>query len=174
MLGLLLILRIIHILGGVFWAGASFLLAGFVEPTVRASGDDGRRFMMRFSSQSGLTPAMLIAASATVVAGLWLWWIVSDGLDPAWLATGRGTGLTIGILAAAVAYIVGFVMQNLSIRRMTAIGAQVAASGAAPSPDQAAKMQGLQARVRLGGRIVSVLLIVAVVLMATARYLPTF
>ena len=33
MLTLLLVLRVIHILGGVFWAGSSFLLTGFIEPT---------------------------------------------------------------------------------------------------------------------------------------------
>lgn len=174
MLVLLLILRIVHILGGVFWAGSSFLMAGYVEPTIRASGDDGRRFMQRFASQSGFSMSMLIAASATVIAGYWMWWIVSDGLSRAWLETGRGTGLTIGILAASVAFVVGYVMQNLSIRKLMAIGGKVAASGGPPSPEQAAEMARLTGTVRRGGRIVSALLVLAVIMMATARYLPSF
>jgi hypothetical protein len=174
MLVLLLILRVIHILGGVFWAGSSFLMTAFVEPTVRGAGDDGRRFMGRFAAQSGFTTAMLIAASATVAAGLWLWWIVSDGLSRAWLETGRGAGLTIGIVAASIAYVVGYVMQNRSIRRLVAIGGRVAASGGPPSPEQAAEMTRLTDTVRKGGRIVMVLLLIAVTLMATARYLPSF
>lgn len=174
MLVLLLILRLVHILAGVFWAGSSFVMAGFVEPTVRGAGDDGRRFMQRFASQSGFTTVILIAASATVAAGLWLWWIVSDGLDRAWLETGRGTGLTLGILAASIAYVVGYMMQNRPIRRLMAIGGQVAAAGGPPSPEQAAEMMRLTNTVRRGGRITASLLVVAVVLMATARYLPSF
>jgi uncharacterized membrane protein len=174
MLVLLLVLRMIHILGGVFWAGASLLMAFFVEPTVRTSGDDGRRFMQRFAAQSGLTTWMLIASTATVLAGLWLLWIVSDGLQLAFLSTGRGLGLTLGALAAVVGYGVGYFMQNRPIRRMVALGGQIAASGAPPTPAQGAEIQQLTVTVRRGGHITTGLLVVAILLMATARYLPSF
>lgn len=174
MLGLLLILRIIHILGGTFWAGGSLLMTGFIEPTVRTSGDDGRRFMQRFAAQSGLTTWMLIASTATVLAGLWLLWIISAGLALDFLTTGRGLGLTLGSLAATVGYGAGYFMQNRPIRRMVALGGQIAASGGPPSPEQAAEIQRLTAIVRRGGHITTGLVVIAVLFMATARYLPSF
>ena len=172
MLTLLLVLRVIHILGGVFWAGSSFLLTGFIEPTVRASGDDGRRFMQRFNSQSSFSTVVAAAAGATVLAGLWMLWIVSGG-SAAFFETGRGLGLTIGMLAGILAFILGFVMQNRPLRRMAAIGGVVAASGGPPSAAQAATMETLMGTVRLGGRLVAVLLLISVVTMATARYWPS-
>jgi hypothetical protein len=38
-------LRFVHIVSGVFWAGAVFLMVGFIFPAVRASGPQAGRFM---------------------------------------------------------------------------------------------------------------------------------
>lgn len=172
MLTLLLVLRVIHILGGVFWAGSSFLMTGFIEPTVRAAGDDGRRFMQRFNATSRFSTLIAAAAGLTVLAGLWLMWIVSGGSE-AFFQTGRGLGLTIGMLAGIIAFILGFVMQNRPLRLMAAIGGVVAAAGGPPSAAQSAEIERLMGTVRLGGRLVAVLLLVSVVTMATARYWPS-
>jgi uncharacterized membrane protein len=172
MLTLLLVLRVIHILGGVFWAGSSFLMTGFIEPTVRSAGDDGRRFMQRFNSQSRFSTVIAVAAGATVLAGLWMIWIVSAG-SAAFFETGRGLGLTIGMLAGILAFILGFVMQNRPLRRMASIGGEIAAAGRPPTPEQVATMEKLMGTVRLGGRLVAALLLVSVVTMATARYWPS-
>jgi uncharacterized membrane protein len=172
MLTLLLVLRVIHILGGVFWAGSSFLMTGFIEPTVRAAGDDGRRFMQRFNATSRFSMVIAAAAGATVLAGLWLMWIVSGGSE-AFFQTGRGLGLTIGMLAGIVAFILGFVMQNRPLRRMAAMGSTIAASGGPPTPAQAAQLDKWMGTVRLGGRLVAGLLLISVVTMATARYWPS-
>jgi uncharacterized membrane protein len=174
MLTLLLVLRVLHILGGVFWAGSSFLLTGFVEPTVRAAGDDGARFMQRLSAGSRFSTAIAAAAGITVLAGLWLMWIISDGFSEAFFATGRGIALNLGMWLGLVAFVLGFVMQNRPIRRMTAISREVAAAGAPPTPAQAAELTRLSGRARLGGRLVAGLLLLTVILMAVARYVPSF
>jgi uncharacterized membrane protein len=172
MLTLLLVLRVVHILGGVFWAGSSFLLTGFIEPTVHAAGDEGRRFMQRFNAGNRISKVIAAAAGSTVLAGLWLMWIVSGGSD-AFFQTGRGLGLTIGMLAAILAFILGFVMQNRPMRRMASLGGEISASGQPPTPEQGAAMERLMDTARLGGRLVAGLLLITVVTMATARYWPS-
>jgi hypothetical protein len=64
-------------------------------------------------------------------------------------------------------------MQNRPMRRMAEIARQAAAANAPPSPSQAAQMEQLMGRVRLGGRLVAALLLVSVITMATARYWPS-
>jgi hypothetical protein len=55
--------------------------------------------------------------------------------------------------------------------RMGAVGQEIATSGGQPTPSQASEMQRLQARLVLIGRVSMVLLTIAVVAMATARFL---
>ena len=171
---LILVLRIVHIVGGVFWAGGAFIMAWYIEPTVRAAGDDGRRFMQRLGATGTFARAMAAAAGATVLAGIWLLWIFSSGFLPEFFETGRGLALGIGLFLGIAAFVVGFVMQNRPMRQMAGIGRTIAASGGPPSPGQAAEIQNLTSTVRLGGRIVAGLLLVTVILMASARYLPSF
>jgi uncharacterized membrane protein len=174
MVTLLLILRLLHILAGVFWAGASFLMTWFIEPAVRASGDDGRRFMQRLAASGRFGRAMATASGGSVLAGLWLMWILGDTLGTEFFETGRGLALSLGMLLGIAAFVVGMVMQNRSTRRMAAIGREITATGGPPSPAHAAEMEKLTGTVRRGGQIVSILLLVTVILMAVSRHIPSF
>ena len=42
---LTLVLRLIHILGGVFWVGAAWMMTLYIAPSVGATGDSGLQFM---------------------------------------------------------------------------------------------------------------------------------
>ena len=65
----------------------------------------------------------------------------------------------------------GFVAIRPRVQRMGAIGAEVAAAGGPPSQVQLAEIQGIQHSLRRIGLTDAVLLIFAVVAMATARFL---
>ena len=41
---LVLALRWIHIFGAVFWAGGSFMMVSFIEPTAMKTGEEGQKF----------------------------------------------------------------------------------------------------------------------------------
>src|SRR3990172_1802116 len=149
---LILVLRIVHIFGGVFWAGGAFVMTWFIEPTVRAAGDDGRRFMQRLGATGSFARAMAAASGATVLAGLWLTWIFSDGFGRAFFETGRGAALGLGMITGVAAFVVGFLMQNRPMGRVAGIAQAMTAAGGPPSPAQAAEMQKLTGTIRLGGR----------------------
>lgn len=66
----LLSLRIIHILSGVFWAGATWLLAGWVAPAVELSGPAGKTLMQNLASKRRLSEALAVAGLLSVGSGL--------------------------------------------------------------------------------------------------------
>ena len=52
----MIVLRLIHIVTGVFWVGGSFLLLSYIVPAADAAGPAGGQFMQRLM-QRGLTRA---------------------------------------------------------------------------------------------------------------------
>jgi uncharacterized membrane protein len=168
---IMLVLRLLHIFGGVAWVGGNFMLAGYVEPTVRAAGAEGGRFMQRLTGQSGFSEMMTVAAIANVLAGILLYWRDSGGLQPAWIATGTGIVFTLGGLAGILAAVVGFGVSRPAAVQLGALGKEIASAGGPPAPEKLAQMQALSEKLRQGGRLGVALMIVALLGMATARYL---
>ncbi len=168
---LVIVLRLFHIFGGVFWAGGAFMLAGYIEPTARGLGPDGGRFMQRFAGQSGFSQAMSIAAMSNMIAGILLYWRDSGGLRPEWIMTGAGLTFTIGAIAAFISAGFGFGGNARTAAQMTALGKQIASAGGPPTPAQMSQMQAFQEKLRQGGMRVSVFMVIALIAMATARYI---
>ena len=75
------ILRLVHILSGVFWAGVNFTMAGFITPSVKATAPGSGGFMQHLAQKSGLPRYAEIAGWLTIIAGLALYWILSDGFQ---------------------------------------------------------------------------------------------
>src|SRR5688572_26586708 len=167
----MVVLRVVHILAGVFWVGAALTTVFFIQPTARGVGPAAGPFMMHLAGRRRLVDFVLIAAGLTVLAGLLMYWRVSGGLDPDWIGSAPGISLTVGALCAIAALAVGGSIVRPTIMATLAIGQAVAASGGPPTPEQAAELQALQRRGTAAGKVVVPLLIVAVIGMAAARYL---
>jgi hypothetical protein len=165
-----IILRLVHIAAGIFWVGAAFVFFLFIQPSAREVGPEGQKFIGHLTTRKKLPGIILLSAGITVLAGILLYVEVSDGFDADWITSGPGIGFTIGGVAAIVTVILGLLVTKPSADRIGALGQEIAASGGPPTPEQAAEMQQLQARMLLIGRVSMVLLIIAVVTMATARY----
>jgi uncharacterized membrane protein len=165
-----IILRLIHIAAGIFWVGAAFVFFLFIQPSARELGPDGQRFMGHLGTRKKLPGIMLISAIVTVLAGVLLYIRVSDGFSADWITSGPGIGFTVGGVAAIITVTLGLILTKPAADRMAALGQEIAAAGGPPSSEQASEMQRLQARLLLLGRVSMVLLAIAVVTMATARY----
>jgi hypothetical protein len=94
----------------------------------------------------------------------------SDGMSAPYLASGFGIMMTTGAAAGYAAFILGAAMIRPASIRLGAIARSLQTAGAPPSADLAAEIASLQRRMRVGGRIVAVILGVCVACMATARY----
>jgi len=169
MLTLYTVLRLTHILAGVFWAGANLMMAGFINPSVKATAPDSGKFMQYLAQKSGYPRSAEIAGWLTVLAGLALYWLVSGGFQPAWITSRHGLALTIGGLLAIAGLVLGYAVQKPAAKRIGALGQEIQASGGPPSPEQVVQLQAQQKKLAMGGLWTAVLLALAVVGMAIAR-----
>jgi hypothetical protein len=167
----MVVLRIVHILAGVFWVGAAFTTILFLQPTAREVGPAAGPFMAHLAGKKRLIDWVLRAAGLTILAGLLMYWRVSGGLDGDWITSAQGLALTIGALCGIGAFSLGLSVVRPSIMATLSIGAEVGASGGPPTPEQAAKLQELQTRGKAVGQIIVPLLVIAVSGMAAWRYL---
>lgn len=164
------ILRLVHILSGVFWAGTNFVMAGFINPSVKATAPESGKFMQYLAQKSGLPRFAELAGWLTIFAGLGLIWIVSGGFQPSWFTTRRGISLTIGALLAIAAMILAYAVQKPAVRRLAVLGQEIQAAGGPPTPEQLAAVQAQQRKLSQGARWTAILLALAVTGMALARY----
>ena len=165
-----LLLRLVHILAGIFWVGAIFIIAGFLLPTMRTTGKEGGRFMQHLMQQRRLPIFLAVAMLLTVLSGFTLYGRLVSATQGAWAGTRPGIAYGIGGLAAILGALVGMLVSGSAARRMATIGQRVAVEGA-PSGEQQAEIERLQGQMVLGSRLVAGFLAVAAGAMAVARYL---
>jgi len=162
----IIILRLIHILSGMFWVGGGMMTAFFISPAVAATGDAGQKMMGYMVTKGRMSARLTVAAILTVLAGAVLYWIDSGGFTSAWTRSATGWGFGIGGLFA----LVGLGEGMLVGRNVHTLGEIAAAAQGKPSPAQIAEMQAAQKRMAMASRISTIALIIALVCMATARY----
>jgi uncharacterized membrane protein len=167
---LVILLRLIHVVAGILWGGAAVYYLFFVKPSVKAIGPAGPQFMQNMVVRRKLPVFMISASLLTVLAGGILYWFSSGGFNAAWIASGPGIGFTTGSIAALVAFVFGTFGIGPTAEQIGALGGQIAASGQGPTPEQAARMQALEKRLNFAEQVDFIMLAIAMLTMATARY----
>ena len=166
MIYLIWLLRIVHIVGGVIWVGGTLTMTFFIGPTIGATGEAGQKFVGHLMNNLKFSNRMSAAAGLTVLAGIILY-----GLDAragaAWQRSGMGIGLSIGAVFAIIGFIFG-IMIGRTTTTMAKLGGQFHGK---PTNEQMAQMQTLMKQQATYSNISAVALILAVIFMATARYL---
>ena len=169
-LALLIFLRLIHVVLGVFWVGAVAFVAFLLFPTIRESGPAGGAVMQRLMAR-GVNLALMAAAILTVLSGLALYWHDSTGFSStAWLASGPGRTFGLGAVLAFIGVGVGMGVNSRAARQLGALTASLQGAGRPPTPDETAAIQRLQDRLAKGGVAAAVLLLLATAAMAVAHY----
>jgi uncharacterized membrane protein len=167
----LITLRIIHVLGGVFWGGTAFMVAGFLTPTILATAPESGKVMQHLGGKTRFTTIMSITAIIVPLSGLLLYWELSSGLNLDWITSGQGLGLTIGGIAGFIAAGVALSVPAAAMKKMAAVAAEIEAQGGPPTEAQMKEIQANQEKLKSGGQITAILLVIAVLGMATAQYL---
>ena len=168
---LMIVMRLLHVVLGVFWAGALFFMAWFLIPSIRDAGPEGGKVVQALQ-QRGFMTIVPIAAIVTILSGVVLMWRVSAGFQPEWSRSPTGMALGIGAVAAIIGFGIGVgVMRPATMKA----GALAVTLGTLTDPGardaRMAEVQALRFRSAKAARWVAGLLLIAVITMAVARYL---
>lgn len=163
---LIWLLRIIHIVGGVFWVGGSLVMTFFVGPTIGTMGESGQKFVSHLMNNLKFSNRMSAASGSTILAGLILFWLDARA-GTAWLRSDFATGLSIGAGFALIGFVAGMLFGRTT-KAMMQLGAQMQGK---PTSEQLAQIQTIQKRQAAYSVVSTVTLILAVVFMAIARYM---
>jgi hypothetical protein len=160
------VLRLLHIVFGVFWAGSAMFMAVILEPRLRKLGPTIQGPVMAALTPV-LVPVMLISATITVFSGLYLMekrWVSMD----VFLDTGWDRAILIGLIATVLAYASG-VTTSFQGKKMIRMGAAI--QGRPPTPEEMAALTKQSALLRNLGRTTAALTLIAVGTMAAPRFL---
>jgi uncharacterized membrane protein len=166
---IMIILRLIHILAGIFWVGTALVVAAFLVPTMRETGREGGRVIQHLMVQRRLQLFIVITMALTILSGITMYAHWEAATHGSWAGTAPGIGYGIGGAAAILGALAGGLISAAAGRRLGEIG-QASGSGV-PSAEQQAEMAKLQSRIALGTKLSAALLLVAAGAMSIARYL---
>jgi hypothetical protein len=164
---LVIVLRLFHIVSAVIWGGGALIMEFFIGRSIRATGTSGQQFVQHLMNKIRMHRFMTAAAVATVLAGFILYWFDSDGFSSAWVRSGAGIGFGIGAVFGLVALVFGAIFGS-SNAKLAEIGAQIQGK---PTEAQMSEIRALQKRIQTVSPIHIYSMILAMIFMATARYL---
>jgi uncharacterized membrane protein len=160
---LIVLVRVVHVMAGVLWAGATFVLAAAIAPISARYATEGA------GRWSGLVAARVgrilgISALLTVLSGGYLFATLhpKDG-------SASGFVLKVGAIAALLSLVIGFLIARPSGLKLARLSEQHSLA-AAPPADVLQTMSGLRLRATLSSRFTAALLGLAVLSMAGFRY----
>jgi hypothetical protein len=164
------ILRLIHVICGIFWVGATFFTVLFLLPAMKDAGADGAKVMHGIARRKYMQ-VMPVVALLTMISGLWMLSRDSAGFHAEYFATRPGMAYSTGAAAAIIAFLTGFIWIRPAMAKATELSQ--AAGGASPEERATimASAAALRSRANSAGNVVAVLLLIAAAAMAVARYL---
>ena len=141
------------------------LFVGFLRRDFGAAG------LFDMARHGRIDPIQSLVALVTILSGLWLYWHVSGGFQEWYMTSATGSAIALGAASAIVAFGFGVGVMRPAVKRAAALSQGAAGEGAGPDDARMKEAQALRVRAANIGRVVAVLLAIAVVCMAVARYL---
>jgi uncharacterized membrane protein len=165
-----LVLRLIHILTGIFWIGGGLYTFLFLGPAL-ASRPAVMGQVMAALQKRKLFTAQQIAAGLAILSGLRLLMIDSGGFSGSYFATGPGRTFAIAGVFALLAAVFNFGVVRPTMERAVATAASLAAAAdAAEKARLTLQLDRLRKRGAIAGMLTVTFGILAASGMAVARY----
>ena len=164
-------LRLIHILGGIFWVGSALFTTFFLVPALTTAGPAAGAVMGALQQRRLFTVLPLVAL-VTILSGARLLWIASGGFRPEYFESGSGATFTIAAAASLVAFVLSIAVSRPMALRTARLAGQLAQ---APEGEPRIRLAAELAQVRRRGAVATLIavamLLIAAAGMAVARYL---
>ncbi len=164
---LIISMRILHIVFGVFWVGATFFMVLVLVPRLRALGPPIQGPVMGALTPV-LTPFMVVSAIVILVTGVVLTLVTRWGALDTLFVTGWGWSMIVGFVTSVAAAIVGFGIIVPTGHRQAKLAGSIA--GRPPTPEEGKQLEQMGAKIGVLMLNNFVLLLIATVTMAIARY----
>jgi uncharacterized membrane protein len=166
----MLILRFVHIVSSVCWAGGGFIFFLFVEPTAKDLAPTGMQFVQHMVSKRRFSNFMVISSILTVLSGALLIWQSAGGQWLSYVKTGPGLGFTLGSITGIVVFFVGMFGVNPRAVKLSKIGQEIQSAGGPPTPEQGAELHKLDREMATLSLADFILVALSLGLMASARF----
>jgi uncharacterized membrane protein len=166
----LIVLRFLHVVASVCWAGGGFITYLFIEPTAKSLAPMGIQFLQHMAGKRRFNMFMVINSTLTVLSGALLLWHSTNGNLGTYMSTGPGLGFALGSLTGVAVYFVGMFGVGMRVGKMSKLGEEIQKAGGPPTPAQAAELEKLDKEVSMYSKIDFWLVALSLTLMATARY----
>lgn len=166
----LLVLRIVHILGGIFWLGSGLFTTFFLIPALGGLGPKTAGPVMGALQQRRLFTILPLVALLTILSGIRLLHIASAGFASAYFDSRTGQTLLWSGVAAVIAFLLSIIVARPAAVRLGQLSASLPTM---PEPERAARsteIERLRRRSGLASIVAMVFLVSAAVGMAVARY----
>jgi uncharacterized membrane protein len=169
-MGAVILLRLVHIFFGVFWAGGVMFMNFLVGPSLAASGPEGFRVWQELLRRRYFH-IIMGAAALTILSGLDLMRRDSSNFAPGWFRSATGIGITTGMSAAIIAFLVGLFGVMPAMKQLKLIGAEMMQAVPEARAGFTARVDAARARLVAFGMVGTMFIAIAVLAMAVARYL---
>jgi hypothetical protein len=165
----LIILRLIHILGGILWLGSGLFSLFFLQPALTKAGPAAAGPIMANLQQRRMFTILPIVALLTILSGIRLMMIVSAG-SPQWFESPMGRTFSISGALAILSFLAAILIARPATVRMGKLSQSSVPDGGSKEARDA-QIRTLQRRAAWSTQIAMALLILAASGMAVARYM---
>lgn len=167
----LIVLRLIHILCGIFWVGTLLYNTFFLMPVLGEMGPAAGAVMGGLQRRKFMV-VMPVVALLTILSGLGMMSILSGGDFASYARSGMGQTISIAGGFALLALILGLIVVRPAMTTAARLGQEMAQVPEGPArQEMAAQLADARRRGATMSAIVTWLVVIAAAGMAVARYL---
>jgi hypothetical protein len=166
----ILILRLIHIVGGTIWVGTGVFNGVFLMPVLSGLGPAAGAVMAGLHARR-MFVFLPVVALLTILSGVRLIWLMSGGFSAGYLATASGATYAAAGGLAILTFVAGITISRPQGARIGTIAAELARTQDPAARDALARdLAIVQRRAAMVGTVLTVLLVASAAGMAVARY----
>jgi uncharacterized membrane protein len=165
----ILLLRALHIVGGVLWVGAVVFISFFLLPAMKQAGPAAGAVMQGLAQRKIFTVVPIIAI-ITMLSGIRLMMIVSGGMVTSYFWSTGGRWYFLSGIVVLIAFLVGIIVGRPATMKAAKLS-QMATSAENEREQLMGEVRELQAKAALAMRITAILLLIGALGMSLARYL---